>query len=64
MDVWVVNRTTEWDGRVDEPPEAVFSTEEAARKYCKRKGYHGMARYSGNIAKLTIDSEAPEAKTR
>lgn len=55
--VWVVNTYYQWDGRSDNPPEAVFSTLEKAQAYCDRRRYHGMGQTAPNITELLIDEK-------
>jgi len=52
--VWVVNTYYQFDGRCDHPPEAVFTSKEAALAYCEERGYHGMGQNAPNITKLRV----------
>jgi len=49
-----VNTYYQFDGRCDHPPEAVFTSKEAALAYCEERGYHGMGQNAPNITKLRV----------
>jgi len=57
MEIWVVNKFYQWDGDIDCPPEAAFSTEDLAKAYVKKCGYSLMGRYAPRVTKLVIDGK-------